>query len=88
MLKIKLQYIGHLMQRANSFENTLMLGKIETERTREKQKRWLDKHHQLDGCEFEQTLGGSKLWRRAEPAVLQFMESKGYGQHLVPEEQQ
>ena len=45
-------------------------------------------HHQLNGREFEQTLGGSKLWRRAEPAVLQFMELKGYGQHLLPEKQQ
>ena len=34
MLKLKLQYIGHLMQRANSLEKTLMLGKIEGKRTR------------------------------------------------------
>ena len=43
MLKLKLQYIGHLMQRANSLEKTLMLGKIEGGRTREGQRiRWLD----------------------------------------------
>ena len=43
MLKLKLQYFGHLMQRANSFENTLMLGKIEGRRRRGQQKmRWLD----------------------------------------------
>ena len=43
MLKLKLQYIGHLMQRADSFEKTLMLGKIEGRRRRGRQKmRWLD----------------------------------------------
>ena len=43
MLKLKLQYIGHLMQRTNSFEKTLMLGKIESGRRRGKQRmRWLD----------------------------------------------
>ena len=45
-------------------------------------------YHQLNGHEFEQTLGDSKLGRRAEPAVLQFMGLKSYGHHLVPEEQQ
>ena len=43
MLKLKLQYFGHLMQRADSFEKTLMLGKIEGERRRGSQRmRWLD----------------------------------------------
>ena len=43
MLKLKLQYFGHLMQRANSFEKTLMLGKIEGRRKRGRQKmRWLN----------------------------------------------
>ena len=43
MLKLKLQYIGHLMQRTNSFEKILMLGKIESGRKRGKQRmRWLD----------------------------------------------
>ena len=43
MLKLKLQYFGHLMQRADSFEKTLMLGKIEGRRRREQQRmRWLD----------------------------------------------
>ena len=42
-LKLKLQYFGHLMQRTNSFENTLMLGKIEGGRRRGQQRmRWLD----------------------------------------------
>ena len=43
MLKLKLQYSGHLMRRADSFEKTLMLGKIEGERRRGQQRmRWLD----------------------------------------------
>ena len=43
MLKLKLQYFGHLMQRVNSLENILMLGKIEGWRKRGQQKmRWLD----------------------------------------------
>ena len=43
MLKLKVQYFGHLMQRADSFEKTLMLGKIEGQRRRGRQRmRWLD----------------------------------------------
>ena len=43
MLKLKFQYFGHLMQRADSFEKTLMLGKIEGRRRRGRQRmRWLD----------------------------------------------
>ena len=43
MLKLKLQYFGHLMQRTDSLEKTLMLGKIEGRRRRERQRmRWLD----------------------------------------------
>ena len=43
MLKVKLQYFGHLMQRADSFQKTLMLGKIESRRRRRQQRmRWLD----------------------------------------------
>ena len=42
-MKLKLQYFGHLMRRANSFEKTLMLGKIEGRRRRGRQRmRWLD----------------------------------------------
>ena len=55
MLKLKLQYFGHLMQRVDSFEKTLMLGKIEGWRRRGRQRmRW---HHRLDGHEFEQAPG-------------------------------
>ena len=43
MLKLKLQYFGHLIRRADSFEKTLMLGKIEGRRSRRRQRmRWLD----------------------------------------------
>ena len=42
MLKLKLQYFGHLMRRADSFEETLMLGKIEVRRRGRQRMRWLD----------------------------------------------
>ena len=42
MLKLKLQYFGHLMQRADSLEKTLMLGKIESRRRGQQRMRWLD----------------------------------------------
>ena len=54
MLKLKLQYFGHLMQRADSFEKTLMLGKIERRvekgTTEDEMVEW---HHRLNGDEFE-----------------------------------
>ena len=54
MLKLKLQYFGHLMQKASSLEKTLMMGKIEGEGRRERQRmRWLE-HHWLSGHELEQ----------------------------------
>ena len=55
MLKLKLQYFGHLLRRTDSFEKTLLLGKIEGGRRRERQKmRWLDGwHYQLNGHAFE-----------------------------------
>ena len=53
MLKLKLQYFSHLMRRADSFEKTLMLGKIEGRRRRGRQRmKWLDGHHRLNGPEF------------------------------------
>ena len=42
MLKLKLQYFGHLTRRADSFEKTLMLGNIESRRSRQQRMRWLD----------------------------------------------
>ena len=58
MLKLKLQYFGHLMQKTHSLEKTLMLGKTEGRRKRGRQRmRWLDGITKLDGHEFEQALG-------------------------------
>ena len=55
VLKLKLQYFGHLMLRVDSLEKTLMLGKIEGKRRSRWQRMGVEWHHQLNGHEFEQT---------------------------------
>ena len=75
MLKLKLQYFGHLMHRTNSFEKTLMLGKIEGRRGRQRM-RW------LDGITDPMDMSLSKLWEMAKgrkPGVLQSTGSQRVG---------
>ena len=56
MLKLKLQYFGHLMRRVDSFEKTLMLGKIEGRRRKQQRMRW------LDGTTDPMDMGLGGLW--------------------------
>ena len=85
MLKMKLEYFGHLMQRADSLEKTLMLGKIEGRRRRGQQRmRWLDGIIDLMDMSL---LNSGREERTAKPGVLQSMGSQKVRHNLTTEQQ-
>ena len=86
MLKLKLQYFGHMMRRADSFEKTLMLGKIEGRRKRGRQRM-----RRLDDITDSMDMSLSKLReivKTGKPGVLQSMGLQRVRHDLATEEQQ
>ena len=87
MLKLKLQYFGHLMGRANSLEKTLMLGKSEGRRSRGQQRmRWLDGTTNSMDMSW---VNSGKLWRTGKwkSGMLQSMWLQRVGHNLATEQQ-
>ena len=71
MLKLTLQYFGHLMGRADSFEKTLMLGQIEGGRRRGRQDELVGPHHRLSGQEFQELMMDREAWHAAVHEVAE-----------------
>ena len=83
MLKLKLQYFGHLMRRADTLEKSLMLGKNKGRKTGNRGwDGWME--HWLKGHEFEQT---RRWWRTGKPGVLQSMGFQWVRHDLVTKQQ-
>ena len=84
-LMLKLQYLDHLMWRADSLEKTSTPGKIEGRRRERLRMRWLDgMANSMDRV----WANSERWWRTGKPGVLQFMGSQRVGHNLVTEQQQ
>ena len=82
MLRLKLQYSGHQMQRANSLEKTLMLGKTEGKRRRGWQRmRWLDSIIDMNSSKHQEIVKDRKAWPAAIHGVTKSLNS-----HLATEQ--